>query len=113
MSRRDERREALTKIVELAQTALDGRADEHQGNGREEEPVLTCSPKTLPLRLQQTAAKLARTVNPANAPLIGASAGVFGDTPLDPMQITMLTAKMMGTTPEAFTLMGRFVSTPP
>jgi hypothetical protein len=104
MSRRDESRAALAQILELAQTALGDEPRDHQGNGQGTQPVITCTPKALPARLQKTAADLARRVNPANAPLIGASAGLFGGAPLDPMQISVLTSKFWGPTPRRLTV---------
>lgn len=100
MPQRDQSHQALTKILELAQSALDP-ADEDGDGG---EPVITCTPKVLPSRLQESAAELARTFNPANAPLLAASAGLFGDRPLDPLQITMFTAKYWGPSPRRLTV---------
>jgi hypothetical protein len=120
MPRRDRQEEALTRILELAQTALARRApgSGDRSDGREEgrhdgryedgaastEAVIACTPRALPPRLQQGAAELARRVNPVNAPLLGAAAGLFDDTPLDPMRIAVLTAKYWGPRPRRLTV---------
>jgi hypothetical protein len=96
MPRRDQAQETLTRILELAQTALDHRSNGGEPHGHGPEPSVTCTPRALPARLQQSAADLARRINPVNAPLLGAAAGLFGDTPLDPMRIAVLTAKYWG-----------------
>lgn len=107
MSRRDQTQQALSRIIELAQSALRASQGPHSnGHGHTDDahddgddsgaPAITCTPRVLPLRLQVDAANVARRTNPANAPLFGATAGAFGDMPLDPLQIAVLTAKYWG-----------------
>lgn len=104
MPRRDQAQETLARILKLAQTALDERPDGDGESTNGDEPTISCTPRALPSRLQQRAAEVARTLNPANAPLVGAAAGPFADTPLEPMQITVLTAKYWGPPPRRLTV---------
>jgi hypothetical protein len=106
MSRTDNSEEALARIVEVAERALRRYPDRSDPDDYEidAEQVITCTPPLLPERLLQDAAALARSVNPANAPLVGATAGAFADTPLDPMRIAVLTAKYWGPAPRRLTV---------
>jgi hypothetical protein len=99
--------ETLARIAELAQHAIDDGGSDPEprgpvGRGRDELPEVgeegtpTCTPRLLPDRLQLRGAEIARRHNPANAPLLAAVGGIFGDTPLDPLRIAVLTSKYWG-----------------
>ena len=98
MSRRERTKETLERIAELAETALRRHSDNDvtEQDDDDGEPVITCTPRVLPRRLQRDGAELARSINPANAPMVGATEGAFGDVPLDPQRIAVLTSKYWG-----------------
>ncbi len=62
-----------------------------------------CTIKTLPPRTQDTAAKIAVTINPANAPYIGSVAAVRASAPIRAF-LSVLTAKYWGPAPKPFTV---------
>lgn len=107
MSEYERLREALAKIAEVANAAVnendfsdyddnrdDGASDESSNRGRD-----ACALRYLPKRLLVTAAKTAMEINPVNAPVFGPLASVASDLVLDPQRIAVLTAKYWGPTP--------------
>ena len=89
-------REALSKINEISRSAI---GEGGEGNeGAETDIVGVCTPKTLPVHLQERAAKTATEVNPMNAPAVGAIAGdeALGAVVSDPLRIAVLTSKYWG-----------------
>ena len=107
MSELERLRETLYKIAELASSA---QGDDYQdpnygaGNGSSDaaangDEVIVCTPKTLPKRLLESAAKTAVEINPMNAPAIGPLAALGRDFVAPPMFITLLTSKYWGNKP--------------
>lgn len=92
-------RDVLAQIVDLARSATDPEATEDDGpdegsNGTAAR--LTCTPKALPKRLLEVAAKTAIEQNPVNAPsfaVLGQAATGFEITPAS---IAVLTSKYWG-----------------
>ncbi len=86
--------EALRNISETANAAL-GCTKDHDHS--EANGAMCCIPKSLPSRLHEKAARVARHINPVNAPVVtpfgqmGASSQV-----LEPQRIAVLTSKYWG-----------------
>jgi len=103
-------RDTLAAIGRLAEQAV---KDTGAGPKNEAEHVHTevghaavqpsCFIKSLPPRLLTKAAEVATAINPQNAPVLGAMAGVTG-IPLDPMHLTVLTTKYWGSQPRKLTV---------
>lgn len=71
---------------------------------RSPEPSLIgCTIRHLPTRAQENAAKIATTINPANAPLIGRMAAAAAPSPTRAF-LSVLTAKYWGPAPKPFTV---------
>ena len=96
----DEKRlqDILEKIGELANSAV---KDSYAGNGHSngdspanalEEGVAVCTPKVLPKRLLEKAAKTAIKINPVNAPLFGPVSRMTSDFPV-PLALVIVTSK--------------------
>lgn len=103
-------REALAKIAEVAGDALANDADSKDKYNDEHAVDLVphdgvCMPKALPKRLLVEAAKTAVRINPVNAPMLQAFAGVNGDFQvMEPLRIAVLTVKYWGPTPRRLTV---------
>ncbi len=103
-------REALAKIAEVAGDALANDADStdeyNDGDTLDHAPHNgVCTPKALPMRLLVEAAKTAVRINPVNAPMLQAFAGVNADFQvMEPMRIAVLTVKYWGPTPRRLTV---------
>ncbi|MFC7738193.1 hypothetical protein ACFQX4_20735 [Roseomonas sp. GCM10028921] len=107
----------LREIARLAGEAADGHAhhrhrddnDDHSPGAADEVAArsaqLGCTPKQLPLRLVEQAARTAVRINPVNQPLLGAMAafGLNGDV-MTPQRIAVLTSKYWGPKPRQLTV---------
>jgi len=103
-------REALAKIAEEAGAALANDADskDEYNDG----PALdlaphdgVCTPKALPKRLLVEAANTAVRINPVNAPMLQAFAGMNADFQvMEPLRIAVLTVKYWGPAPRRLTV---------
>jgi hypothetical protein len=96
MGETDTLREALSKISEISREAINAQGDSYPGGEAEVEGV--CTPKALPIQLQERAAQTAKQVNPMNAPAFGV---MLDDDALrelvsDPLRIAVLTSKYWG-----------------
>jgi hypothetical protein len=103
MSENDERlREALAKIAEVANEAIQGNGNSE--NGRHDygsdrglsSDMIPCTTKTLPTKLQVKAAETAVRLNPVNAPMYGPAARASRALVLDPLSISVITSRYWG-----------------
>lgn len=97
-------REALSRIAEVANEAVDGHdhsEDGYSGNGseRSSQEKITCTPKSLPTGLLVTAAETAVKISPANAPMLGQVASVSADMVSNPLMVAVVTTKYWGSMP--------------
>jgi Astacin (Peptidase family M12A) len=117
MSEVDELRQTLARIAEMARSASNGTSveGEHNGSNGHDLPaadVPGCTVKTLPRRLLVKAAATAVKINPVNAP-VAAPMGAAADLGvMDPLRLSVLTAKYWGPTPRRLTV-SFMESTPP
>jgi hypothetical protein len=112
MSELESLREALTRIAEVANSAVNGtdytEGDDLRYDGAEDKasqkskPV--CTIKSLPKRLLLEAAKTAIEINPVNAPVFGPMIAVAADMVSDPLRVAVITAKYWGPTPRQLTV---------
>lgn len=91
-------RAALAQIAEIASAAASAGSD---GDGKAARDV-GCTVKALPARLQERAARVARKVNPVNAPLQEPLPGPSAVP--DPVRLTMDTARYWGPAPRQLTV---------
>lgn len=105
-------RAALAKIAEVASAAVNG-GQEPNGHSHEEdfgrgpssrERTAGCVIKTLPPRLLVEAAKTAKRINPANAPVFGRLDAAEGFDVSDPLRIAVIVSKYWGPTPRTLTV---------
>jgi hypothetical protein len=96
MAEIDTLRDALARISEISREAISGQGDSYSGPEAEVEAV--CTPKALPLHLQERAARTATQVNPMNAPMFGfvPDDEAFRELVSDPLRIAVLTSKYWG-----------------
>ena len=90
-------REALARIVEVANDAMNAGEDtDHEhgeaSSGHLQKDRLVCSPKSLPERVLIKAAETAVKINPMNA-VVFASAQAAASLILEPQHIAVLTSK--------------------
>src|SRR5262245_55604511 len=110
MSEIEKLRETLARIAEMANSAGNGIHVEfghNGGNGHDMADAETpgCTVKALPPRLLVKAAATAVKINPVNAPAhapLGAAASGLGV--MDPLRLSVLTAKYWGPTPRRLTV---------
>ncbi len=99
--KKSELQDILCKIAALAsQASKDQRHNEDdEGAVAAQDPSPACTPKTLPKRLLERAAKIACEINPLNAPQVGPVAALDKPLGLDRARIAVLTSKYWGTAP--------------
>jgi astacin (peptidase family M12A) len=102
-------RETLARIAKMAQSAGDGATAEGEHNGSNghdmvEVDVPGCTVKTLPRRLLVKAAATAVKINPVNAPAIAPTAAASDLGVMDPLRLSVLTAKYWGPAPRRLTV---------
>jgi hypothetical protein len=113
-------REALRRIAQIAGTALRG-AEDHvtvsiESRDNDESPAsdgetpgrfvpdTVCTPKSLPKRLLQRAARTAIQLNPVNAPLLAQAPDAGISLPSHPAFISVVTSKYWGPQARRFTV---------
>ena len=89
------------KIAALASQAshAECHGEAHDGAVPAEETSPSCTPKTLPKRLLEHAAKVAIEINPLNAMQVGPVAALGAPLDLDRASIAVLTSKYWGVAP--------------
>src|SRR3954467_8001824 len=88
--------QALREIARIASEAAGGSRSTPDGvGGAAFDDAAGCRIMPLPARLQQKAAELAAQTNPVNAPLLELLGAGNGD-PLEPLALTLVTAKYWG-----------------
>lgn len=97
-----ELQDILRQIADLASKAAGDSGADDSGNDStdvqiEDTPV--CTPKTLPARLLEEAAKTAVEINPMNAPQIGPMAALDDPFELTRPRISVMISKYWGNTP--------------
>jgi Astacin (Peptidase family M12A) len=105
-------RDALARIADVASQAVGGMTtngsnetvDEPKAGETEFDPNAGCSIKQLPTRLIAKAAQTAITINPVNAPAMGAMANLENADVLTPEFLTLLVSKYWGPTPRRLTV---------
>jgi len=103
-------REALAKIAQIANEALEQEGGTSTNSNKGDsggkssgEMHVGCSIKALPARLQKKSAENAIKINPFNAPVIGAL--IEGSVSIaDPQFLTVITSKYWGRTPRRLTV---------
>src|SRR6266850_910455 len=88
----DNYRDTLAEIGRLAEQAVNGMVDVPDTKFDHATEAQSCTVRSLPPRLRQKAAEVAVTINPLNAPVLGAMMGA-AEIPLEPMHLTLLTSK--------------------
>ena len=99
----DTYRDALMAVARLAEEAVNGAAPVSPDIGQVAEAP-SCIPRALPARLQEKAAQTAVKINAQNAPMFAAYSGAAADLPIEPMHLTLLTAKYWGSAPRQLTV---------
>jgi hypothetical protein len=103
--------DVLSKIAELANSAVENGdeseydREESEENEQSSEPSgLGCTVKSLPSRLLQESANVAVRANPANGLVIGRLTDFAAGVPSDPQRLAILIAKYWGPTPRRLTV---------
>jgi Astacin (Peptidase family M12A) len=96
--------EALAKIAEVANAAIDTEHDHGSEGGVDDQDFIACTPKVLPTRLLTAAAKTATKINPVNAPFFGPVASVGFHDIMEPQKIAVLVSKYWGASPRRLTV---------
>ena len=115
-------REALRRIVEIADEVINytdpsDRVSSSHRNGADDDAIApyiheaVCTPKSLPKRLLEKAARTATQLNPVNAPVLEQAAAMGLPAPLEPQFIAVLTTKYWGPQVRRFTV--SFMETTP
>ena len=99
----DNYRDTLAEIGRLAEQAVNGMVDVPDTKFDHATEAQSCTVRSLPPRLRQKAAEVAVTINPLNAPVLGAMMGA-AEIPLEPMHLTLLTSKYWGSQPRQLTV---------
>ncbi|MEO6001150.1 MAG: M12 family metallopeptidase [Chitinophagaceae bacterium] len=97
--------EALNKIAELANEAINATPHGASGDSdAEESKNIGCSIKALPSRLHSRAAQSAVKINPVNAPGVENMMELGSVIPDNPQFLTLLVSKYWGATPRKLTV---------
>ena len=102
MSKSNNTEEVLTRIVNMANQALESTASEEDYKGMPQE--IGCTIKMLPAHLLEKAAETAVKVFPVNRPVIESSREMAAELVANPQKLTLLVTKYWGPIPRKLTV---------